>query len=68
MAEAIPEKMKALRKEVGMEEGYIYKDVDVPKPGEGEILVKIERVAICGSDIPLYKVSSSSLPSFLGEG
>jgi len=34
---------------------YEYVDVDVPVPVEGEILVKMERVAICGSDIPLYK-------------
>ena len=33
-----------------------YLDVEVPEPKENELLVKMERVAICGSDIPLYKV------------
>jgi L-idonate 5-dehydrogenase len=52
----IPTKMKALHKAKAMT-SYEYADIDVPVPGEGEILVKMEYVAICGSDIPLYKVS-----------
>lgn len=51
----IPTKMKALVKAKAMV-SYEYTDVDVPEPKEGEILVKMEYVAICGSDIPLYKV------------
>jgi len=46
--------MKALLKSKAMV-SYEYTDIDVPEPTEGEILVKMEYVAICGSDIPLYK-------------
>jgi len=35
--------------------GLQLKDVPIPEPKEGEILVEIERVAVCGSDIALYK-------------
>lgn len=51
----IPQTMKALVKSKAMT-SYDYTDVKVPEPQEGEILVKVEWVAICGSDIPLYKV------------
>lgn len=59
MAE-VPKKMKALLK-AKAQTSYEYAEVDVPEPKEGEILVKMEWVAICGSDIPLYKVSLFSL-------
>lgn len=50
----IPTKMKALVKD-GPMQSYTYREIDVPVPKEDEILVKMESVAICGSDIPLYK-------------
>lgn len=34
---------------------YEYKDVPVPQPGQGELLIKVNKVAICGSDITLYQ-------------
>ena len=51
---AIPRRMKALVKE---REGvsYTYKDVDVPQPQGDELLVKVTKVALCGSDIALYQ-------------
>jgi threonine 3-dehydrogenase len=36
-------------------QSYEYTEIEVPEPKEGELLVEMERVAICGSDIPLYK-------------
>jgi len=32
----------------------ILKDVDEPKPGSSDVIVKVAVCAICGSDIPLY--------------
>lgn len=50
----IPKVMKALIKE---EEAtsYQYKQVPVPLPEEGDLLVKVRKVALCGSDISLYQ-------------
>ncbi|XP_065912484.1 L-threonine 3-dehydrogenase-like [Dysidea avara] len=50
----LPSTMKALVKE---QEGpsYQYKDVPVPSPGDGDLLVKVRKVALCGSDINVYK-------------
>ena len=50
----IPKVMKALIKE---EEAisYQYKQVPVPIPEEGDLLVKVRKVALCGSDINLYQ-------------
>ena len=50
----IPKQMKALVKDKP-EASYQYKDVPVPQPGEGELLVRVNKVAICGSDITLYQ-------------
>ena len=33
---------------------YLYKDHPIPEPKEGEVLVKVSKVSICGSDIALY--------------
>ena len=35
--------------------GYDYQIIDIPEPKEGEILVKVEKVSVCGSDVNLYK-------------
>ncbi|ETO29942.1 hypothetical protein RFI_07180 [Reticulomyxa filosa] len=50
----IPKKMKGLVKE-DPTEGYVYKELDVPEPMEGELLIKSCGVGICGSDIILFK-------------
>jgi len=45
--------MKGLIKE-STNKGYIYKDLEIPEPKEGELLIKTYCVGICGSDISLY--------------
>ena len=45
--------MRALVKEKSIE-GYELKEIPVPTIEADEILFKVERVAICGSDIALY--------------
>ena len=35
--------------------GYDYTKIDIPIPKSGELLVKVTKVSICGSDINLYK-------------
>ncbi len=48
--------MKALvLEEVGK---FVYKDVETPKPGPGEILLKVKACGICGSDVHGYDGSS----------
>ncbi|CAH3164262.1 unnamed protein product [Porites evermanni] len=34
---------------------YVYKDIPIPQAGEGELLVKVLKVSLCGSDIILYE-------------
>ena len=46
--------MKALVKDKP-EESYQYRDVPVPQPGDGELLVKVGKVALCGTDVQKYK-------------
>ena len=46
--------MKVLIKEEE-KASYVYKDIPVPQPGKGELLVKILKVSICGSDTILYE-------------
>jgi len=46
--------MKALIKR-SAQQSYEYTDVEVPKPGPDQVVFKVDRVSICGSDIPLYK-------------
>ena len=31
-----------------------FEEVPVPKPGEGQVLIKIKNIGICGSDIHVY--------------
>ena len=50
----IPKVMKALVKEEETA-SYYYKEVPVPLPEEGDLLVKVRKVALCGSDISLYQ-------------
>ena len=51
--------MKALMKK---KEGvsYDYVDYPIPVPGDGELLVKVTKVSICGSDLNLYSWNESS--------
>ena len=51
---SIPTTMKALVK-TREGESYTYSVVPVPEPGEGEALLRVDCVAICGSDIALYR-------------
>jgi len=46
--------MKALIKR-DAKASYELVELPIPKPKEDEILIKVEKVSICGSDIPLYK-------------
>lgn len=45
--------MKVLIKEEE-KPSYIYKDIPVPQPNTGDLLVKVLKVSICGSDTVLY--------------
>ena len=47
-------KMKALVKSKA-EKGLWMKEVDVPKVGINDVLVKIRKTAICGTDLHIYK-------------
>jgi threonine 3-dehydrogenase len=47
-------KMKALVKSKA-EKGLWMEDVDVPKIGVNDVLVKIRKTAICGTDLHIYK-------------
>jgi len=46
--------MKALVKSKP-ERGIWLEDADVPKPGHNDVLVKVGRTAICGTDIHIYQ-------------
>jgi threonine 3-dehydrogenase len=46
-------KMKALFKDAP-QKGALIKEVDVPAIRENEVLVKIKRAAICGTDITYF--------------
>ena len=46
--------MQAMIKEKEVE-GYTLKDIPVPVPEGDEVLIKVDAVAICGSDIALHK-------------
>ena len=50
----IPKVMKALVKEEETT-SYRYKQIPVPLPEAGDLLVKVRKVALCGSDISLYQ-------------
>ena len=49
-----PEIMKVLIKEEE-KQSYIYKDIPVPQPSTGELLVRVLKVSMCGSDTILYE-------------
>lgn len=35
--------------------GFVFKDVEVPEPKPDEVLIRVESVGICGTDIPIFK-------------
>ena len=45
--------MKALVKQAE-EKSYKYIDYPISEPGDGELLVKVIKTSICGSDLNLY--------------
>lgn len=50
----LPATMKALVKsKPGV--SYEFKDVPVPSPGKDELLVRVRKIALCGTDIAKYK-------------
>lgn len=49
--------MKAIVK-IRKEKGLELKEMEVPRPEKGEVLVEIKAAAICGSDIKIYKWDS----------
>ncbi|KAK4560632.1 hypothetical protein LTR86_005210 [Recurvomyces mirabilis] len=52
MSQSLPSKMQAWKVHVGKPEP-ILEEVDVPKPGDGEMLVKILAAGVCHSDCTL---------------
>ena len=54
---AIPNSMYRLVKETE-QPSYVYKEVPVPSPVGDELLVKVGKVALCGTDISLYQWNS----------
>ena len=45
--------MKALVKYGEAEGAYELREIEVPKPGVGEVLIQMKATAICGTDIQL---------------
>jgi len=35
--------------------GFTFKEVNIPKPKDDEVLIQVKSVGICGSDIPIFK-------------
>ncbi|BBO79913.1 alcohol dehydrogenase [Desulfosarcina ovata subsp. sediminis] len=46
--------MLAIVKE-NREADFILRDVDIPEPKADEVLIRVESVGICGTDIPIFK-------------
>lgn len=32
----------------------VFRDVEIPEPGPGQVLIKIKEIGVCGSDIHVY--------------
>jgi len=50
----IPRTMRALVK-VKPEAGDELREVPVPRPGPGELLIRLEAVSLCGTDLHIYR-------------
>ena len=48
------EKMMDALVKTGPVKGLTLKQVPVPTPGPGEVLIKIHKTAICGTDVHIY--------------
>lgn len=35
--------------------GYAFKEVEIPRPKDDEVLIKVKAVGICGTDVPILK-------------
>ena len=47
--------MRALVKTEKDSPGLELLDVQIPEPGQGELLIKVAVAGICGSDMPIYR-------------
>ncbi len=56
----ITKSMKGLIFEGNKELGWY--DFEIPTPGEGEVLIKVSRAAICGTDLHKYQLPSEQIP------
>ncbi|HHV64961.1 MAG TPA: alcohol dehydrogenase catalytic domain-containing protein [Peptococcaceae bacterium] len=59
----IPEKMKALVL-FGPNDFRVVNDKPVPKPGPGEVLVKVEACGICGTDVKIITKGMPKMPPY----
>src|SRR5437867_69644 len=50
----MPETMRAIRKP-GRAPGLILEEVPVPRPGDGEVLVRVEAASVCGTDLHIHR-------------
>jgi threonine 3-dehydrogenase len=51
---AVPETMRALVKETTAT-GAAFREVPVPQPGPGEVLVRVEAASVCGTDVHIER-------------
>ncbi|RNC29652.1 MAG: Sorbitol dehydrogenase [Candidatus Dichloromethanomonas elyunquensis] len=63
MNQVIPKKMKALIL-YGPNNFGIVNDKPVPKPGPGEVLVKVEACGICGTDVKIITKGMPKMPPY----
>ena len=56
----LPASMKALVKD-SPGPSYVYKDVPVPVPRGDELLVRVGKVALCGSGIALHQWNNGTI-------
>ena len=64
MSNQIPEKMKALVL-YGKDDVRVVHDKPVPKPGPGEVLVKVGACGVCGTDV---KIITKGMPKMTNLG
>lgn len=63
MSNNIPEKMKALVL-FAPNDFRVINDKPVPKPGPGEVLVKVEACGICGTDVKIVTKGMPKMPPY----
>lgn len=63
MSNQIPEKMKALVL-YGKDDVRVVHDKPVPKPGPGEVLVKVGACGVCGTDVKIITKGMPKMPPF----